>query len=450
MEDMKIMEIVENMEILKALAEKTEKESGNSWETSEEREKLKECATMLKALISIKDGKLDEKDIDDILKNLEKHGHDRKRVAHVLADSIDEKTGIERDKHDERDKKASIGAQEPETMKALVRGVQKSISVKEHESEKSVVEEQGNQKSQKNRETQKGFDDELFREQGIDRSQPGINMAEIEKAEAAISKLQTHIRADGQGLVEVEVEAGVGKNGETLSTAAAKNMAIGSIGQVRQEIQSVRTANNEARLTNPDMPTNRAAGDRERNEARLNPQSIQKKQRIRFVVQDKNQTRVLRGKVAHVESVEKDGKEVTKVTMQCGERMVPTFSDAGAYFSERKLRENEGRAFAEQMARARMGSHIEIWGADNKREKPYEGPIIGITPVFAIQQLDEKIAVLHRHADLRARGVNIQEGQHLSRGRDGISMLTKEEIEARKREELERQRQGKQIGSRAR
>jgi hypothetical protein len=223
-------------------------------------------------------------------------------------------------------------------------------------------------------------------------------MAEVQAAESKASLIQG-LDKSADGLSRVEGRD-IGYTEESYVMAA---------NDVKYEAQRARTADGEIKgkegLEGPRPLKNPQVG-----------------QRVTFLphgAHQKNEKTGLTGKV--ITSDERT------VTLQCGNKKIPTVRGKGDFFEAPPLKREQTKAFAQNQARKLMGENSNIFFARDKGS--YKGEIIGKTPTYAIQKVNSETAVLHRLKDLEtARDNNsqelIREGQEVGIVKDeaGVSI----------------------------
>jgi hypothetical protein len=135
----------------------------------------------------------------------------------------------------------------------------------------------------------------------------------------------------------------------------------------------------------------------------LDFQDIEVGQRMTFKPHDGKTT--LTGTVKEINERE--------IILQCGQAEIPALREKGAFTKALELDRFHTKEYAKEQALKHVGEKGHVFTALNK-DGVYEGPIVELTPTFAIQKLGED-AVLHRLKDLeKADNSLIQVGQDVS------------------------------------
>jgi hypothetical protein len=216
----------------------------------------------------------------------------------------------------------------------------------------------------------------------------GPNMAEVQAAESKASLIQG-LDKSADGLSRVEGRD-IGHVEESYVIAA---------NEVKYEAQRARTADGEMK-----------------GKALENPQIGQ---RVSFQAHGGNEKTKLTGKVV--------ASDEQTVTLQCGGKKIPAIREKGDFFEAPPLKREQTKNFAQTQARKLMGENSNIFFAQDTGV--YKGEIIGKTPTYAIQKVNNETAVLHRLKDLEAaqdkdsQGL-VREGQEVSIVKDeaGVSI----------------------------
>jgi len=235
----------------------------------------------------------------------------------------------------------------------------------------------------------------------------GVNMAEVQEAERRASLIQGLNRsADGASRIN-----------DRETTEEEKNLLAAAV-LVKHEAQAARTADNEARAQGNNGRQNAQTGPRgagidtkNRNKPPLREdrplKNLQTGQRVTF-----------RPHGEEGEKTELTGKVVASnehvVTLRSGKVEIPVNRDKGDFFRAAPLSHEETKQHGMDHARELMGGNSKVYFAQENGK--YEGQIIGLTPVFAIQKVNSETAILHRLKDLKPAGAQelLKEGQELS------------------------------------
>ena len=113
-------------------------------------------------------------------------------------------------------------------------------------------------------------------------------------------------------------------------------------------------------------------------------------QRVTFHVY--NHTTTLTGKVVEID----EGKDT--VTLKCGRAQIPVFADKGYFTEAAPLEYTHTKDYALEMAKKYVGKNGFVFFAQN--DKVYRGPIVAVTPTYAIQKTSPNMMTLHRVKDL--------------------------------------------------
>lgn len=206
------------------------------------------------------------------------------------------------------------------------------------------------------------------------------NMAEVQAAESKASLIHSLDKsADGISAVEGK---DIGYIEESYVTAA---------NEVKYEAQEARTANIEA-------------------------QSLKVGQRVTFQSKDKGSSVKLTGIVEQIEA--------KTITLKCGSMSIPVVKESGTFSLASSVSKEHTREFAKERALQALGAKGKVLLARHKGT--YSGKIIGKTPTFAIQKINDNTAVLHRLKDLESKEKDaqdlIKEGEELTIVRDGMGV----------------------------
>jgi antirestriction protein ArdC len=140
-------------------------------------------------------------------------------------------------------------------------------------------------------------------------------------------------------------------------------------------------------------------------------------QRVTFQPHDGKAT--LTGKV-----VEKDENTVT---MQCGRMTVPALREKGSFVEAPEAEKTATKEYAKEQAQKHVGEQGGVYTAKGE-DAIYRGPIVELTPTYAIQKVGED-AILHRLKDLeKADAALIQPGQEISIMKAGKGEVTVEPL----------------------
>jgi hypothetical protein len=101
----------------------------------------------------------------------------------------------------------------------------------------------------------------------------------------------------------------------------------------------------------------------------------------------------------------------TTITLRSGRVTIPAIRDKGTFVEAPALDRTETLEYAQELALQHTGTDGEVFVAGG--EGTYKGPVIAMTPTFAIQQTDNNAAVIHRLKDLAGKG-DFQQGENIS------------------------------------
>jgi uncharacterized protein (UPF0332 family) len=106
------------------------------------------------------------------------------------------------------------------------------------------------------------------------------------------------------------------------------------------------------------------------------------------------------------------------VTLKCGNADIPAIREKGSFFEAPPLRPEETKEYAQNLARKHIGERGKVYFA--RYEGIYKGSIVEITPIYAIQKVDEETAIIHRLKDLENKK---KEEQALIKKGENVSIV---------------------------
>ena len=231
------------------------------------------------------------------------------------------------------------------------------------------------------------------------------NMADVQAAESKASMIQSLDKsADGMSMVE----------GKDVNYTEEGYMVAAN--EVKYEAQQARTAHAEAQA-----------------------QGFKEGQRLTYQNGDVKITGTYKG------------EDESSVTMKCGRWTFSIAKGKGTFTEAPSATKESSKEYAKDLAMKQLGPNGKTLLARNKGT--FTGPIIGVTSTFAIQQVNEDTAVLHRLKDLQtqdkdAQGL-IKEGEDLTIVKDGLGVSISR-TEARDRDNDRVRTQQKTRGSMSR
>jgi hypothetical protein len=127
----------------------------------------------------------------------------------------------------------------------------------------------------------------------------------------------------------------------------------------------------------------------------------------------------------------------TTVTLRAGRVAIPVIRDRGIFIEAPVSDKTETLEYAREVALQYTGTDGVIFVAGG--EGVYNGPVVEMTPAFAIQQTGTNVTVLHRLKDLEGKG-ELRQGENISIRKDssGISITSARRGEERNENERER------------
>jgi uncharacterized protein with HEPN domain len=252
----------------------------------------------------------------------------------------------------------------------------------------------------------------LAKEQLSPKMSQQPNMAEVQSAESKASLIQGLDKsADGSTSVEGR---DIGYEEEGYVAAADR---------VKYESQQARSADNAAK-----------------NEAAL--ENIKVGQRLTFRSYENGAE--LTGNVVAVDS--------EFVTLRCGKQEIGAKRACGTFVSAPPLTPEQTPEYAMAQAQKLMNTGSKVFFAQD--EGIYKGKIIGKTPSYAIQKVNEDTAILHRLKDLEMKDKDVQgllsDGQDVNIVKDGRGVSISLEQEKNRAEKEKVREQQKSRGGRSR
>jgi hypothetical protein len=109
------------------------------------------------------------------------------------------------------------------------------------------------------------------------------------------------------------------------------------------------------------------------------------------------------------------------VTLKCGRLSIPAFRDKGIFIEAKEPDRTHTKDYAKERARKHVDAVGNVFLA--KARGVYKGPVVELTPTFAIQKINSETAILHRLKDLEsAPGAPIPdiEGQNVRITREAV------------------------------
>jgi antirestriction protein ArdC len=155
-------------------------------------------------------------------------------------------------------------------------------------------------------------------------------------------------------------------------------------------------------------------------------------QRVTFQPHDGKAT--LTGKVVEMDE--------NAVTLQCGRMTVPALREKGVFSEAAGPEKTTTKDYAKEQAQKYVGENGSVFAAKGE-DAIYRGPIVELTPTFAIQKVGED-AILHRLKDLeKADASLIREGQDVSITKGGkgevlVEPWNQEQAQEQSRESISR------------
>jgi antirestriction protein ArdC len=157
-------------------------------------------------------------------------------------------------------------------------------------------------------------------------------------------------------------------------------------------------------------------------------------QRVTFQPHDGNTK--LTGKVLEMDE--------NSVTLQCGRVTIPTLREKGIFSEAAEPEKSATKEYAKEQAQNYIGEQGNVFTAKGE-DAIYHGPIVELTPTYAIQKVGED-AILHRLKDLeKADSSLIQLGQDVSITKAGKGEIL---VEPRNKEQAQEQEQSREAISR--
>jgi hypothetical protein len=120
----------------------------------------------------------------------------------------------------------------------------------------------------------------------------------------------------------------------------------------------------------------------------------------------------------------------TTVTLLAGRMEIPVIRDKGTFTEAPAPDRTETLEYAKELARRHVGENGLVYPASGTGS--YSGPIVETTPMFAIQQTNTNVAILHRLKDLEGKGDfrQVRQGADIAIYKDltgiSISVLSKD------------------------
>jgi antirestriction protein ArdC len=212
----------------------------------------------------------------------------------------------------------------------------------------------------------------------------------------------------------------------------AKTLKLNPKELFRATRDAVKLANEiMGRVKNQEQSESLSQEGRQQTETSQEPAERQKPfepeigQRVTFQPHDGKAT--LTGKV-----IEKDENAIT---MQCGRMTVPALREKGTFVEAAEPEKIATKEFAKEQAQNYVGEQGSVFTAKGE-DAIYHGPIVELTPTYAIQKVGED-AILHRLKDLeKADTALIQPGQDVSITKGGKGEVL---VEPRNKEQAQEQ-----------